>query len=167
MSIQTVGTYGASIQSSRHVNPRDFLKDLLDANKGMGEIKLLKLVRKHLKNEDNQDDLDGVIDYWFVNNYRSLLSAPVKATITSAERKADSRAKVAAKAAVIMEKLTIRAHFILMDMKLPNGKKLGDCTGRELSQIGGAMIDIAGSIKPDEIVRNVLSESKLRKLYRG
>ena len=71
-----------------------------------------------------------------------------------------------------MEKaIEAKAQIILLDLVLPNGKALRDCTGRDCKQMsgkmGGWLQKIAERVKPTQFVGDVLKEADVRKLYPG
>lgn len=53
----------------------------------------------------------------------------------------------------------------LLNWMMPNGKKLGDCTGRECRKAGGWLTRVAAKVPPRKLVRDVLSDAQLQKLY--
>ena len=75
-------------------------------------------------------------------------------------------AKVKAK---VRAKIVEKAQMILLDMKLPNGKALRDCTGADCAKLGPAMgewlSNISGEVKPRQKVGDVLSEERVRELF--
>jgi hypothetical protein len=53
---------------------------------------------------------------------------------------------------------------ILLDLLMPNGKRLRDCTGTECSQAGGWLVQVGTRIGSDGIVGERMSEAELRDL---
>jgi hypothetical protein len=53
----------------------------------------------------------------------------------------------------------------LLDWQLPNGKRLGDCTGRECRKAGGWLVRVAAKVPPRKLVRDVLDQGELQKLW--
>lgn len=79
----------------------------------------------------------------------------------SAERRAESAARVERVHAELKAKL--RA-VILLDITLPNGKKLRDATGAECAKAGGFYAAVAKHVKPTQVVDKHLSEADLRNI---
>lgn len=159
------GTYGATVQSFAPANPRELLLNILDQNPKISREALLGLVSDALQEPANTAQLVAVIEYWFANTIRSIESleaehAPVaKAVTRDLTRKAVAKAAGTVKTAILEE-----AKIELLGMVMPNGKKLGDCTGRECQKFGGWLYQVgqrAGSRK----VSQVMTEQSLRELY--
>lgn len=53
---------------------------------------------------------------------------------------------------------------ILLDLTLPNGKKLRDATGAECAKAGGFYTEVARHIKPTQVVDKHLNEAELRNI---
>lgn len=155
-----VGIYGAKVQSWRAANPRDLLKRLIDENPGSDRAGLLSLLRGQLKGDDAQDYLDSIIEYWFSNNYHSLVgpAALTPETVRRESAKLDERVKQAIKTAAV--------RMVLMDLVLPNGKELRDCNAKDCKKAGGWLAKVASKLKPGQLVGQALSEKELRSLYR-
>lgn len=157
MTSLDTGTYGAKVQSWKRANPRDLLKRLIEEQPRADKETLFKAFRDQVRGDDGEDFLDSIIEYWFANNYHSLTERP-----SPAPSKAAKRARVEEIKATIKARA---AKMILLDMVLPNGKPLRDCTGRECAKAGGWFTKIAGQVKSGDIVGKVMSETQVRKLY--
>ncbi len=164
------GTYGAKVQSWKGANPRDLLRRIIDDNPAMDKPELLATLRHELLADDQIDYLDTVIEYWFSNNYHSLVGAMAAQNRLYPMLIASRMAKQA-KAEVIKGKLRDHiqevAETILLDMVLPNGKALRDCTGKQCAKAGGWLARVAEKVKPNQKVGVALSESQVRDLWRG
>jgi hypothetical protein len=59
--------------------------------------------------------------------------------------------------------------IVLLEWIMPNGKAIGDCTGKEVKQFGDKvapwLAKVAAKVKPDERVRDVLNEADVRKMW--
>ena len=55
----------------------------------------------------------------------------------------------------------------LLDLSMPNGKPLRDCTGSDCKKFGGWLGKIAAKVGARQKVGSVLSEAQVRKLNRG
>ena len=170
MTAVDTGIQGAKRQSFHKASPRGVLMALINENPRAPESTLLRLFGQKIKEdaESGDDYLSPIIEYWFAHNYPSLM----KGTRTPAAKRAAKQA-ARVKDVEIAEKVTARirqeAQIILLDMVLPNGKALRDCTGRDCSKLGGKvgawLTKIAGKVKPGEVVGDVLDEAQVRKLY--
>jgi hypothetical protein len=54
---------------------------------------------------------------------------------------------------------------ILLNLEMPNGKRLRDCTGADLNKFGGFYTELARHMKPTEIVDKKFSEADLKRVY--
>lgn len=73
--------------------------------------------------------------------------------------------KAARSAAAAVLSAAVR-EVVLMDLEMPNGKKLRECTFSEVGQFGSWFKLLACKGKPSEIVGKVLTEDDLRKIGR-
>lgn len=163
MNAVDTGVQGAKRQSFHEASPRGLLMKLMGVNPNMPESNLLRLFREKVKEatDEGDDYISPIIEYWFAPNYKSLLNLQRP----PAKRQA---AKAARKAEIDEIKSTVKeriARMVLLDVVLPNGKRLRDCTGKECAKAGGWFAKIAGKVKPTEIVGKVLSETQVRSLY--
>lgn len=149
MQLET-GTYGAKVQSWRRANPRDVLKALVESNPGADEGALLKMLRDRLEEDDGRDYLDSIVEYWFINNYNSLVPRSPARRINVESVKAGIK-----KSAVKM---------VLMDLVMPNGRTLRDCTGGECAAFGGWYERIGAKVEAGQKVGEALSEKELHEL---
>ncbi|MUO30825.1 MULTISPECIES: hypothetical protein [Rhizobium/Agrobacterium group] len=159
------GTYGAKVQSWKRYNPRELLIRVMDDHAGADKQAILSALRDALLLDDGPDYLDAIIEYWFSNNYNSIVTRPSltveRKTTVSLKARADTlKAKVKAK---IIEE----AKMILMDMIMPNGKPLRDCTARDCEAAGGWLQSLASLVPPDEKVGSALTENDVRKAFQG
>jgi hypothetical protein len=53
----------------------------------------------------------------------------------------------------------------VLGLKMPNGKALRDCTGRECDHFGGWFKRLATKVGPDKRVGDVLTEADVRAIY--
>ena len=149
------GIYGAKIQSWRRANPRNLLMRIITQNPGVPESELADAFWAEVQTDE--ECLKVItIDYWFPNNYRSLLTSNKRPRATTGQA---SKIRSQIKAGIRKE-----AKRMLLDFIMPNGKMLRNCTGRDCAKFGGWMGKIASKIKPGEVVGEKLSEDQVRKL---
>lgn len=167
------GLYGAKVQSWHKANPRDLLKRLLDEHRADAisfdqtlKKKVLAAFRDAVR--EDEDYLDPIIEYWFSNNYHSLIEAPREVT-TPAQRSQMRQSVVETVKKAVERRIVEEAKIALLDMVLPNGKSLRDCTGKECAalgpKIGGWLTRVAGEIGPRQKVGSALTEDRLQALY--
>lgn len=163
MTMIDTGYTGAKVQTWLSVSPREVLKNIIDGDPHIGKEQALLEFKRRIINNDLM--VDAIIEYWFTNNYNSLVSIPErKANSTLATKR---NAVVQSAATTIRKSIERKAAILLMGMTMPNGKPLGDCTGADCREVGGWLDRVAQLISPDDTVRDKLSEDDLRTLYEG
>lgn len=160
------GVYGAKVQSWRKANPRELLKELVDENPTLGRSALLAAFAREVTKPDADDYLETIIEYWFANNYHSLLCGDDG----TREKKAPSRKeRLEATKESLIAGIERRAKILLLDMVLPNGKPVRDCTGGDCrtlgAAVGGWLGAVADRVGPEQVVGEVLTEQQLADLY--
>jgi hypothetical protein len=177
MSRIDTGIYGAKVQSWRAANPRDLLKRLIAGKQSLSMRDALTAFCDEIERPENEEYRHSVFEYWFSNNYRSLIdptpqsakaAAAKAAAVKAATAKAEEESKHAARG-IVQARIEQEAKTILLDIILPNGKALRDCTGRECAKLGGKvgawLGRIAAKVKPGDVVGDVLDEAEVRKMY--
>ncbi len=157
------GTYGVKRQSMRKGNPRNFIAKLLERTPRISDEDLREKVKSAvLKNEDY---LDAVVEYWVAGERRNLMRGrPRQATQPQARE--EMAAKVAEYRAQVEKIAKPRiVQFALLQMEMPNGKTLAECTFKEVAGFGAKFTALAKGGKPGEKVGK-LSEPEVRKLFR-
>lgn len=150
------GITGAKRQSWRHDNPRDVLKNIIEKNQQASKEKLLEIFTQTMFKKDNHALIETIIEYWFANNLNSLLHSDdsLKGQFIKPHVK-----KIKEQ---IRERIKIAAGVILMDMVMPNKKKLRDCSGAECAAVGGWLSVVAIRMSPSAIVGKTFSEQDMR-----
>lgn len=150
------GITGAKRQSWMHDNPRDILRTIIKDNAQAGRETLLELFTKAVFDNGNRGLLETIIEYWFTNNLSSLLRSDSR---LKAQFSNPDVSKIKQR---IRERIQIAAGVVLMDMMMPNNKRLGDCSGAECAAVGGWLSVVAGRMSPSQIVKQVFSEEDMR-----
>jgi hypothetical protein len=113
---------------------------------------------------DDHKYLTTIIEYWFANNFHSLTERPPSSY--QARERSSAITKVKQN---VETQIQLKAGVILLEMTMPNGKLLRDCTGAECSKlsskIGGWLLRISKRVRPTQTVGSVLNEDQVRQLY--
>jgi hypothetical protein len=160
------GTYGAKVQSWKSANPRDLLRQIIEENRNADKPALLAITRDRLLAGDAVDHLEAVIEYWFANNYHSLVERPApppreatKATRAAAVKNVKEKVKT---------RILEEAQAMLLDIvTLPNGKSLRDSTGKDCAKAGGWLSKLAEKVGPKQRVGATLSEEEVRSVWKA
>lgn len=162
------GFIGAKVQTWRAANPRELLKRMIDSDPSLDRVATLYLFRDKLHQETDADALiDTIIEYWFTNNYYSLVG-PISTPRYTPDRQNNAATQIVQR---VRQKIAEVAQIQLLEMLMPNGKRLAECSGRECREmgpvIGNWLARVARSMKAKDLVGNVMTEERLQDLYRG
>jgi len=131
-------------------NPRKVLLDLIEAHPNYSKARLFERFR-HLVEDD--DDLRMEVEWYFFNNcYGKAMQ--VKRNGNGCHK---SRIEEAANAIV--------RQIVVLDLMMPNGKKMRDCTGPEMRRFGTRFTAIADAVGRKK-VGDVLDDEKARKILK-
>jgi hypothetical protein len=114
---------------------------------------------------DDEEYLEALIYEWLSIKYSTAqrIALPPTREQLDAARTERERLRKAAEEAIKAN----AARMILLDIILPNGKPLRDCTGKECAKVGGWLTKIAAKVKPHQKVGAVLSEDQVREIFEG
>jgi len=129
-------------------NPRELLAKIVRENPHISDDDLFEIFYDKIKSFPSM--IETCIQYWFVNNLRSLR------TRTFERKKIDPK---------LAEEVEEQIIINLLDVVLPNGKKLRDSTGLECKRAGSWYTRIGERIGDGNIVKDVLTNDDLRKIY--
>jgi hypothetical protein len=167
--------YGATREHRKGSSAEALLKTLMDRAtdphswEERNDIKAE--ITTTLRSKEGQKYIESVIDGWFQNAYRRLLKdypngdAPPEREVHVTASKT-KQVEVEQKLEKAIDR---RVKLKLLDLVLPNGKALRDCTGRECRALGKKtnrwLVAIADRIKPTDLVGAVMSETAVRRMY--
>jgi hypothetical protein len=176
------GILGAKRASWRHGNTRELLLQIIAQNRKAVEKKWRSLFLDAIK-EDAQRYLAGDLDeeeslfitavYSHFANCMLAVNRGVHKSESHEERqeaaavkRAESTAAVAQVKGKLQERVVEEARIILLELAMPNGKTLGECTGQDCKRFGGWFARIAKAVPARKRVAEALSEDELWKLWR-
>ena len=121
---------------------------------------------KWTKAVERDSECHKAVMLYAFRNYWSALDKDAAKSRGTAQERAEAAAGREANLSAGVEKIKEQIKtIVLLELILPNGKALRDCTGKECAEAGGLFAKIASKVKPTEIVGVVLSEAEVRKLY--
>lgn len=180
-SSRSSGRRGVFVQSWRETTPRSLLdriaKGFIPIGKeGSDAATAVELARDAILKEfreelfNREDLLDGVILWWFTNNFESLLRLLRGADPKTPEASKKAVAAITNGLDKAMDKrATEKARIMLLDLKMPNGKRLRACTGAECLSLsktyGRWLAAIAREVPEKKKVGEAVSEDRLHELY--
>lgn len=166
MSISlAIGELGATRQSWRTRSVRDLLAEIVKEYPRASDDKLLREYLDRCRN--SEDDFEAAVTYAFDNNIRALRKQDISAR-ERAER-ANRKVEVAKQAARVAERhadavKAIKHQVMLLNLPMPNGKLMRNCTGEEIGGFGKSYAKIAQKVGPRKRVGEVLTEDQLHAL---
>jgi hypothetical protein len=177
-SEEHIGRTGAKRQTGSSANPRARLVKLISENQSSSEAEIYNLCWDEFKSNDSYTERPGhfyrtVFEYWFANNYRAiLLDTPQRREMRASARESSVQlqTKIAESVSTgIQRMVNTKVKVALLDMMLPNGKQLKNCTGAECnslsSEVGSFLSAVGKAVGAKKLVGKVLSEDQLRELY--
>lgn len=134
-------------------NPRDLVIDVIK-NMPEDEVKTqFEHFRALLKEE--ADGYQRAVDWYFFVNMRDYL-------VSNRTRGPAERQAAKAKQTEMVER--IKAQIVMLELDMPNGKKMKDCTGAEMAKFGNRYQKIADQVGKAKTVGSVLSEDQVKKI---
>jgi hypothetical protein len=159
----TSGALAATRQTWRAKSVRDLLAEIVTDNPQATDRALLEKFVDQLRGDD--DYFLAAAEYAFDNALRALRREQNQPTAVQKAEQAAKRAKLTVSHAKLVSR--IKSKVVLLNMAMPNGKKLRDCSGEECRHFGGWYQRIAAEIGPSKLVGDVLSEKQVRELYKA
>ncbi len=139
-------------------NPRKMLINLIEQNPDADKESLFKLFREQLDDEPKYQE--AVSLYFFINMYEYAVTRPEREKRGRAVRRTDSD---------IQHRQMVeqaKAQIVMLDLTMPNGKQMRDCTGAEMSAFGTRFQKIAQRVGKTKVVGAVLSEDQVRQIMK-
>lgn len=127
---------------------------------------------------ESDDLVEQLAETYFEQNYHrfkiqekggsvQIVGTPVeerRAATIAARQERDAQIETLAQARVNRALDHIK-NIILLDLKMPNGKKLRECTGADLAKIGGWASELSTHIGATEVVDKHLNEADVRNVW--
>ncbi len=150
-----IGYRGATRQSWREKDVRELVIRLVESNPRATRHEIIKLFKEQMREDD--DYLDAAADYVVTNAMNAIELAQAKRKRSSTR---PTRAETDAKVESMAE--TIKEQIIILNLEMPNGKRMRYCTGEEMARFGGLYARIAKRVGKTKRVGEVLSEAQVR-----
>lgn len=158
-----IGRTGAKRTAVEKCNPLYMLMDIREKYPQAGKQEQLQRFLEETKSDEEMTDV--VVGYTFANLYERL-EEPSKRGGGQIRSKqvTDATARMRAGFQRVVEK---KAQEMLIDMTMPNGRRLGDCTIAYVQRLGGWLSRIAEGKNPRQTVAHVYDEEQLRALRKA
>lgn len=147
---------GASFLSKRSAdNPRELLVKLFEDNPAASKDDLFKLFTDAI--EDDPGYLRAVKWYFFVNMYEYA---------TRPERPSGGPRSAAKREATQQVTQAIIQQIVVLDLTMPNGKPMKECSGAEMLRFGARYQKIGERVGKTKNVGEVLSEDQVKAILK-
>jgi hypothetical protein len=158
--------YGSPyVQATRATSPKEVMFRLHREHPRADKDELLRLFRLEAGGDPELTDIcvevAGINAYLALENIRNR--AKRRPAETPEQQRQEQDAEAAQQAAVIADRIVRSA---ILDFMMPNNKRLRDCTFSEVRKFGKGFSRIAAAGRPNQIVGQVLSETKAKSLMR-
>lgn len=162
----TSAGYGSPfVQGARSTSPKEVMFRLRAQHPNASKEEIFRLFKAEANADERANELvDVCIEIAMINGYLAWekiaerQAAAIPATMQQQQR-SEARQERAAEVAA-------RIRTAWLDYSMLNGKALGDCTFKEVGQCERKFHKVAKAGPPNKLVREVLSEAKLRALLR-
>jgi hypothetical protein len=137
------------------------MKRIIAGNKRASKPVIKKLCRDEMRKSPDLED--AIFEFWFEFNYGNL-------TTMGKTGRRDAPAAVAHRAELrtaILHEAVRDVPTLVLDLPMPNGKKLGECTFREVGLLGAAFKKLASHGKPTQLVNAVLTNTQVKKILKA
>lgn len=152
---------------ARKESPLGLLIACIQERLSLTEREHRQAFKRIISEEGYEDFVDAIVDEWMGIKYSTALRAAqplsVREVRVNAERRAQERKSEAKRASNAKEIIGAR----LLDIIMPNGKALRDCTGNECIKFGGFYTRIGEAVGGRSLVGNVLTAADLQIMLKG
>jgi hypothetical protein len=163
------GKYGATKISWDADSPRYVVRDLARKNPKASKAKLLTLYRDAVREDEGIFNADT--KYCFTNAYNAMngddASEPVRTRASKSPEEVEAaraeRTEKAAKLDAVYKERVVE--MVMLDLFMPNGEMLRDCTFKEVAKFGGNFTKLSRMGKPTQRV-GILTEAKVRAAFK-
>ena len=157
--IETPGVQGAAKRAWKPKNTRQVFEQIMRDNPRADRERITKLYREAI--EGDEDYLRTDLEYCCDNHWLAWEHQRRKPSSLSAS----SLGTAMPPSPELIQATEQLKGMVLMMLTMPNGKPLGDCTGSDLTKIGGWFGALRSKVGPRQTVRSVLSEEDLRQAW--
>ena len=153
MNMALHSTGASFIAEKTDHNPRDLVIEVVKAMPEAGRKERFERFWADL-GDAGDDNRRAVAWYFFVNMHDYL---------TTSRNQADPVQRAQAKRDLVE---SIKAQIVMLDLTMPNGKPMKDCTGAEMAKFGNRYQKIAEQVGKAKLVGAVLNEDQVKEIMR-
>jgi hypothetical protein len=153
-------------EKPRHINPSVLLISIIRQVGGnyKHESQHKVAFKRLLADPGYEEFRDAVIDEWLGIKYTTALGAAHPPTAAQLKQNLDSRKAQDAEQRRAIDALKAKIRGRILQLVMPNGKKLAECTGAECIEFGGWYTAIGERVGAKNLVGKVLRERDILRL---
>lgn len=159
MNMALHATGASFIATATEDNPRDLVVELVKKQPDADRKTLFEVFCGEIEIDITNGYQRAVAWYFFVNMYDYLVTSRNQRRADPVQR---SEARVAQRDAVER----IKAQIVMLDLTMPNGKQMRECTGAEMAKFGNRYQKIAERVGKAKLVGAVLDEEQVRAIMK-
>lgn len=154
------GKFGATRQSWARASIRTIYAEIVAKHPRAGHSTLVRLVAERLREDD--DALQAAADYVVTNceeaqeGYAKRQQRQPASPQERAQRQDEIKATVE----------SIKSQILLLNLEMPNGKRMRYCTREEMALFGAGYVRLAKRMKPGQMVGQAFNEKQVRELVK-
>jgi len=151
--------YGATaLARGADANPRKMLLDIMEAHSDKSKNEIFEIFREVLSEEPAAQ---RAVEWYFFLHMYDYATDPRRTSachdpVQRAEARVQQRERIEA----------IKAQIVMLDLTMPNGKALRDCTFQEVATLGNRFSKLATMGKKTELVGAKLNEEQVRAIMK-
>lgn len=158
MNLDLRSTGASFVAGKQENNPRDLIIEVIEKNPEADRKTRFEEFRTLL--QDSGDDYQRAVDFYFFINMHDYL------TTNRSHRHRVPLDRAAAKQHQSIAVENIKAQIVMLDLTMPNGKSMRDCTGSEMATFGSRFQRIAEKVGKTKIVGAVLNEEQIKAIMK-
>lgn len=156
MNLNLHSTGASFVAAKTENNPRDLVAKVIRSRPDATRKELFQDFRQLL--DEYGDEYKSAVDWYFFVNMHDYM------TTNRSRPNPAQRAQEAKKKRVMID--AIKSQIVALELIMPNGKQMGDCTGAEMQNFGGAFNAIGKKVGPKGFVGKTLTEQQVRRLLK-
>lgn len=156
MNMELHSTGASFVAAKEENNPRDLVAAVVKKQPQGTRKELFEEFLALL--QDAPEAYQRAVDFYFFVNMHDYM--------TSNRSRPDSLRKADAIAQLAERVEAIKAQIVMLDLTMPNGKAMKDCTGAEMAKFGNRFQKIAERVGKAKTVGSVFSEEQVKEIMK-
>jgi len=159
MNLELHSTGASFVAGKSAHNPRDLVVTVLEKYPDADREEQFREFRNLL--DKRADAFQRAVDWYFFLNMSTYMT-----TNSNGRESPDPMQRAEAKARQQEMVENIKAQIVMLDLTMPNGKPMKDCTGAEMAKFGNRYQRIAAKVGKANTVGSVLNEDQVKAILK-